>query len=370
MTELFFYSYVLLKRVGVGIPSDITYRVQSMFDFILYYSRPDGSAPNIGDNDDGRLLPFIKYCFDDHRYLLSIASIEFSNPLYKKYSGGLCVDAFFLMDTSAAGRFNALCSTPAKLSSRFFPDAGFCSIRQDDFYMLITNSEPSGFIDTRCATCGTHTHADLLSFELAIGDSTFIVDPGSYVYTASIKERNQFRGSSYHNTLTVDGFEQHELLENAFAVSNYALPTNVHYTEDEDVVVFEGAHDGYATLDIPVMHTRSISLNKGTLDCVITDKLDFDGQHEFSWHFHFSPDIILKMENGLTAKSNKGHSIRMEFESAHDLNYDIMECDISRSYGIKERSKKLKVTAKAKASFEMRTCITVLPALSISESGG
>jgi uncharacterized heparinase superfamily protein len=332
-----------------------------MFDFILYYTRPDGSAPNIGDNDDGRLLPFIKYCFDDHRYLLSISSIEFSSPLYKKYSDGLCVDAFFLMNANVAERFNALRFIPDKISSKVFPDAGFCSIRHDDFYMFITNSGISGFPDTKRNSCGTHTHADLLSFELAIGDTTFLVDPGSYVYTASIKERNRFRGTAYHNTLTVDGLDQHELSENAFVVSMHASPTYLQYTEDEGGVVFEGTHDGYARLSGPVMHKRIISVKRETYHCAINDLLYFRGHHEFSWHFHFHSKISLtQIEGGLIAKSDKGHSIRMNFECVHDLSFDIMECDISRSYGIKDRSKKLKVTAKANTSFEMRTCITVL----------
>ena len=86
MTELFFYSYLLLKRDGVYIPTDIKYRVKSMFDFTLNYTRPDGKSPIIGDNDDGRLLPFAKYPFDDHRYLLGVESVTYSEPLYKKYS--------------------------------------------------------------------------------------------------------------------------------------------------------------------------------------------------------------------------------------------------------------------------------------------
>jgi len=373
MTELFFYPYLLLKRVGAAIPLDIKHRVQSMCDFILYYSRPDGSAPNIGDNDDGRLLPFIKYDFDDHRYLLSLSSIEFSSPFYKKYADGLCVDAFFLMTANAAGRFNAVCSTPYKISSRLFPDAGFCIIRHENFYMFISNSELSGFQDVKRNLCGTHTHADLLSFELAIGDTTFIVDPGSYVYTASIKERNQFRGTSCHNTLTVDDLDQHKLSENAFIISKPALPIGLQYSEDENDVVVEGAHDGYTTLDSPVVHKREIRFDKNTLNCSINDQLDFVGRHKFSWHFHFHPEISLtQVAGGLIAKSDKGHSLRIDFECVHSLNFEIMECHISRSYGVKERSNKLKITANADTSFEMKTGITVLsklPAFEEKRSG-
>ena len=42
---------------------------------------------------------------------------------------------------------------------------------------------------------GAHGHCDCLSFELFAGDKEFIVDPGSYVYSASPKWRNLFRST-------------------------------------------------------------------------------------------------------------------------------------------------------------------------------
>ncbi len=210
-----------------------------------------------------------------------------------------------------------------------------------------------------------------MSFELAVGDTTFFVDPGSYVYTASIKERNQFRGTSCHNTLTVDGLDQHELPCQAFLVSKPASPIYLQCSEDENAVVVEGAHDGYARLDNPVVHKRGIRFEKETLNCSINDQMDFDGQHEFSWHFHFHPEISLtQIEGGLIAKSDKGHSLRIDFECVHKLNIEIMECHISRSYGVKERSNKLKITANADISFEMKTSLVVLSKLPTPESGG
>ena len=95
MTELFYYSYLKLKRTGEDIPLDVEYRIGSMFDFILHYIAPNGKVPLIGDNDDGRLLPFVPDSLYDHRYLVAMSAITFNKSLHKKYAVSVPADAFF-----------------------------------------------------------------------------------------------------------------------------------------------------------------------------------------------------------------------------------------------------------------------------------
>ena len=52
--------------------------------------------------------------------------------------------------------------------------------------------------------CG-HAHSDALSIEVSAGGCPFLVDPGTYTYTESASDRNHFRHSAAHNTVTVDG---------------------------------------------------------------------------------------------------------------------------------------------------------------------
>ena len=58
---------------------------------------------------------------------------------------------------------------------------------------------------------GTHTHSDLFSFELFTYGKSFLVDPGSYVYTADADQRMLFRSTKMHNTVTVDGQSQNNI---------------------------------------------------------------------------------------------------------------------------------------------------------------
>jgi uncharacterized heparinase superfamily protein len=78
-----------------------------------------------------------------------------------------------------------------RLESKAFPQGGFYIMRHGD----------------------GHKHNSRLSFELFAGDKSFIIDPGSYIYTADREMRNLFRSTRYHNTVVVDGKEQNRFNE-------------------------------------------------------------------------------------------------------------------------------------------------------------
>lgn len=54
--------------------SEFLHRLETMFDYILHYTRPDGLAPQVGDNDSGRfiLFPSPGQACTDHRHLLAL----------------------------------------------------------------------------------------------------------------------------------------------------------------------------------------------------------------------------------------------------------------------------------------------------------
>ena len=199
MTELLSYPAYMLKRTGVKIPDDINRRIQGMYEYVATYTKPNGLAPLIADNDDGRFVPFVKRDFRDHNYLNDSQSIEI---------------IFAALD----------CTTYSTLSSssHYYPDVGVAVVKDNNNYLYINHGGYSKNPQKEDVLIGTHTHNDLLSFELCINGKDVLVDAGTFLYTSSKVDRDEFRSTAKHNTIVVDGEEQNDF------VSPFVLRRNNH----------------------------------------------------------------------------------------------------------------------------------------------
>ena len=308
MTELLSYPVYMLIRVGEMIPNDVLSRIDSMYAFISTYTKPNGLAPLIGDNDDGRFLPFIRRDFRDHEYLNDAVSVE--NRIV------------------TLGHLPLFCSEVK--NSHLYADAGFAVSRVGNNYLFINNGGYSKRPDENQSIIGTHTHNDLLSFELAIHGHDIIIDPGSYLYTSSEAERDAFRSTIKHNTIVVDREEQNEF------IMPFYVKRNVHVGSiDKNGAGYEG---WYNTINGKLTHHRSVVFEDGVL--FIKDYLIKEGgNHMAAFFFHFAEDIDVSINERIVEIIDKeGHIFTMLFDTA-PKSIEIINDSISPSYGVKIESK-------------------------------
>ncbi|MGI6227597.1 MAG: heparinase II/III family protein, partial [Peptococcales bacterium] len=222
MTELFSYPVYMLFRLDIQIPVDIISRIQSMYNFIHSYIKPNGNAPLIGDNDDGRFLPFLKYNFLKHGYLLDCSSVDNN-----------------IISHGVGYKFKVKCSN---IKSYLYDDAGFAILRKNSSYVFFSNSDESKF-PTYNSIIGTHTHNDNLSFEFSIDEQDIIIDPGSFLYTSDIAKRNVFRSIKKHNSITVDSEELNILLDtHAFSVIKNSVIDKVTINDCNNSILCKGSY--------------------------------------------------------------------------------------------------------------------------------
>ncbi len=360
VSEFFIYSFILMKRNNFKIPSDIEYRIEKIFSFILYYTKPNGLAPIIGDQDDGRLLPFGIEKNIDHRYLLTLGTILFNRSEFKKFSDGFNSHAFFMMGKRAKTLYDKVDPTESPIKSKAFKDAGFFIMRKDDIYLFINNSGQGKYCDDPFVD-GSHTHADLLSFELHIGKITYLVDPGSYIYTADAKMRNFFRSTQMHNTVVVDGKDQYEMKpENLFGFETIAYPKQNKWISNEDYDIFDGEHDGYNRLEEPVTHRRLIYFHKKKLLWNITDYFTGKGTHTFDLYFHFNSGIDFEIHNNEVCTILKDlPNICLSFDSSNQFELFKEKSWVSIKYGQKEDSYVLRILLKRQCPDEFSYMIYI-----------
>ncbi|MGE5578387.1 MAG: heparinase II/III family protein [Syntrophothermus sp.] len=291
VTEFFFSAFLLGRANGLALPEAAWRKVEKMCEFIAGYTKPDGTAPQIGDNDDGRLHIL---CEDtrqnptDHRYLLSLAAVVFRRPDFKEKAGAFSEEAFWLLGTKGLEEFQALPQTKSQTGSRGFSASGQYIMKHDTLYLYADCGElgMGGY--------GGHGHNDLLSFELYAYGRSLIVDPGTYVYTADPGSRNHFRGTAAHNTVFVDGTEMARLGEGEklWTICNDTVPEVSRWEASERLDILSARHSGYMRLAEPVSHQRTIIFDKLAGYWMIIDEVEGQGFHRCEQIFHLAPMFV------------------------------------------------------------------------------
>jgi len=263
VTELFLYTFMLSRANSGDILPRYWTKLHQMLKYVRAYLRPDGFAPLIGDTDSGQVLPFLRRRADDHAYLLEIGAQVFDDPELK-----------------------TPCST-----SQSFPQAGIYIMRDGDLYLCF-NASGVG-INGR----GSHGHNDALSIEVSAGGRALIVDPGTYVYSADLDKRHQFRSTAYHSTVQIDGLEQNTInVQTPFVIGNEAKPRVLEWKTSDDFDKVVAEHYGY-----PVVHRRTIVFNKRERAWLIDDEFFGEGEHLYEVRFHFAPWLDVQVRERAVA---------------------------------------------------------------------
>lgn len=297
VTELFLGAWHVSHWIRRPLSEGFRTSLEKMIDYLVGVMRPDGLMPQVGDADDGRLHILSGYGNwqpQDARHLLAPAALALGRPDWRGLAGpvGAWEAAWWGFDEVTGTEVSVpLGAWPAHAT--FYPNAGHAVSRAGGHYLLVSNAivGTEGF--------GNHKHNDQLSFELHIAGQPLIVDPGSYVYTSDPEARNRFRGTAFHNTVMVDGIEQNEMNpEWLFRLFEKALPQTLAFEASASRMVYEGCHEGYARLPVPLRHRRRFVHDRQTGQLDVEDELRSEGGHELSWHFHLAPGVPAQLDPG------------------------------------------------------------------------
>lgn len=154
---------------------------------------------------------------------------------------------------------------PAPLDTpiTWLPAAGFVRVASGDAVALLDVGEIGA------SYVPAHGHADVLSFELSLGEARVLVNSGTSCYGTSA-ERVRQRGTSAHNTVVVEGRDSSEVW-GGFRVGRRARPRDVEVRRDAGAApIVAAAHDGYAHLPGAPVHRREWRFMANALEVVDT----------------------------------------------------------------------------------------------------
>lgn len=269
--ELFTLAYGVARGAGVSLGPAYEARLRRMYGAARAWCSEQGRAPQVGDNDSGRVFPLRDREDLEHGYLAPLGAALFGDAAL---AGGEYPDeAAWLLGRAGVERYQVL-PQGAPPSSVSFADAGLHVLRGAGAVVTVS-AGPQGQRGV-----GGHSHNDKLSFELHLGGVPVIVDPGTGTYTRDVAMRNAFRGTASHNTLQVDDAEQVPLdAGRPFALTGDTRARVEVFQPGPALARLTVRHDGYRMLAAPVGLERTFLLDKRERALAVLDVLIGTGMH-------------------------------------------------------------------------------------------
>jgi hypothetical protein len=364
--QMFTTGLLLMKCQGIEPSPEFSGRLRGMYRFLATLASRRGRVPHLGDCDDGR----IELLIDDMeqmlgpnlnvRHSLSVSGLlGIGEALFREEYGGSKADAVWYVPVSAYAEPRQNAALPRRCV--VFPDSGLAvgsEGRLEVVFLAMTN----GIMGK-----GTHTHNDKLSVVVRLNGEEVFSDSGTGCYTRDVQVRNQFRSTSAHSTVQIDGEEQNRFSKSpgsAFIIGDDAHVTPIETEETPESLLLWASHSGYARLD--VTHTRKVKLSAAPL-LTIEDHLTGWGRHSFDLRFHLQPRwrVRVLQETGrevkcLIEETYEGAHSALEFtcQAAVDLQCSCIPAGRSPAYGLVVDAHTILVRGSFETALNLVSCIS------------
>ena len=311
--ELYAVALIFAQRNGIQVPVKVRERFAKMCEFVMCVSEKDGNMPAVGDSDDQTVvLPVEEKSFLDG--LMACASYVTGEGKFAQTLNEIPVEAALLVGNEGLERFQEKTrATPDRRGAEAGTDRsesaevrGSRVFSEGGYYVFADSCDG---LESRCVfDCGelglgktaAHGHADCLSITMTLNGREVLIDPGTFTYHSRPEWRAYFRSTNAHNTVTIDGVSQSEML-GPFVWRARATPKLEDVAMETSFDFVAGSHDGYRRLSDPVKHKRVVVLVRPAF-LIIVDSLSAKGSHQYEQNFHFAGEVSLSSET---------HSVRI-----------------------------------------------------------
>ncbi|MHC4640630.1 MAG: alginate lyase family protein [Planctomycetota bacterium] len=287
--QIFAFNFFLLaallgKANNLDFPGQYWKMLEKSAEFLAAIADNHCIVPDIGDSDDGKTVILSETDCNPVQSILATSSVLFERSDFANMAETFDETSFWMLGNEGKDKFGTLNDGSVVPAKRF--DRG-------GYYVLSSPNRTRAKVIFDCGPLGlgsisAHGHADSLSFLLSVNGLQYFTDPGTYTYMADSPFRNYFRSTAAHNTVVVDGRDQSQMA-GPFLWGRKANSYLKEYTTNTQFDRVIGWHDGYLRLKDPVLHQRSITMNKQEWKVEINDYLQAIASHKIAVYFHLAP---------------------------------------------------------------------------------
>jgi uncharacterized heparinase superfamily protein len=360
VTEIFLFPALLASEKGSAFPRPYLERLEKMLEAVAILIRPDGTLPQIGDNDDGRFLIFSQYHRPrrDWRPLLALGAYLYRRAGWLSLAGDAWVEgAWVLGEPFLRWRKSLQASAAApNFHCHAFPEAGIYQLGAGSIQMVVD----AGSVGQR--NNGSHAHNDTLAFDLFAFGREVLPDRGTGTYSPDLSQRNRFRSTRAHNTVQVDDAEMNPFPDEPFRLIPADSPRVLRWRLGKRYAYLQAEQSAYRRLPAAVVHRRSILLDRSSGIFRIEDRLEGKGRHRFLASFHLAPGwIVTSGDEGWTARSpREGPTLSLRWKRPPEEARVRVEDDLhSPSYGVTVKASTVRVEWEGEAPCRIRYALVI-----------
>ncbi len=294
VAELGFLAAVEAGISGHPLGEPVWQRLTAMADSAAALLDERMRPPRQGDSDEGRALLLDPPAPNTWPAMLALAG-ALVGPLswWPRPPASVASVMAGALAGARSDTGRQMAGRPARRPSRF-ADAGVTLLRtsgQNEIWCRCDGG-PHGYL-----SIAAHAHADALSVEVRYAGTDILADPGTYCYHGERQWRSYFRSTIAHNTVELGGRNQSSE-GGPFMWARHAQAREIEVIDDGDIARWTAEHDGYASLDPPVVHRRSVLLDRASRSVDIIDEFE-GGAHDIRLAFHLGPDVEAELDESV-----------------------------------------------------------------------
>lgn len=341
-------AYFLVNN-GESIPDSWTLMLKRQCEYVSNCRGKHGEVVVFGDDDEGKILDLVGKGSNRYAFVLQFFGCLLDERFDPMEQIEETIKWLFSKEIIEESKKKPLYDNSHSVC---YPEGGNSILKSRDGKILIGFDHAAlGF-----GNIAAHGHADALSFQLFFEGEPVLIDPGTYIYHCNLPMRNQLRKTCNHNTVTINGKDQSQML-GAFLWGKKADCIYEGYEEDDDKkIVLTANHNGYA----PIAHRRKIQydnnnklvLQDSIVSCSVGDEIEIT--------FILNPSWELSVEGSFAVASTKNAAVHFEAKSDNPFVLAVETTLHSPSYGVIEATRKMVLRARAeKENLAFTTTIVV-----------
>ena len=314
--EMFAYSAIMAKIHNIEFSKEYYTLLFKMFEYSAAYMDQNGNAPQLGDNDSGRILKIDHCTENDHSYLLDLGE-HIYNYMFKSQCEKRNSEFKSWLPVIDKLNISILNFKPRQTDkSIYFKQAGVYLLKNNLFSILVN------FSKLGINGLGGHNHYDIGSLILSFWGKQLIVDSGTYCYTSSYYKRNQFRNRCAHNCVLFSEKYPKNLSEPAFTRPiryNYSIESY-----EKSGISFYIFHKGNIVKQYLYLDKNSFTIT-------------FNSRNQFYFTLIINPQIAIKLiQSKIIFNNLKEIQILLDCDKVF-----LRDSQISNSYLTQEKTNKI-----------------------------